>query len=412
LYLTQYYTTEDQVGGIKHYRHVKHLVERGHQVTVVTSYVSHVERCIPEEYRGRLIASEGDGLLTVYRTYSVPGYGNDLLSRGANYLSFMCFGFLAALAARDVDLVLTYSPPLPLGMVGWSLARLKRAKFVFEIGDVWPDALIALKVIRNRILIRLLRGLEMFLYQRADKIVLYSPLARENLEAKGIAPEKLYVSTLGTDVDVFGAEVPQTRGESEESPFIAMYVGAHGVNNALDTILEAAARLKAHEEIHFVFIGDGEERPRLIKRAKLERLTNVTFKSPVPRRELLCQLSRAGVCLLTTYPGSYFHCTLPNKIFDYLGAGRPVIVGAEGHAADLVTSAEAGMATPPGDSEELARAILWISKHRSEAREMGRRGREYVRRYYDWTTILARYTDLLEEIAERSSDEGSAARQV
>lgn len=401
LYITQYYTTEDQAGGIKHYRHVKNLLSRGHRVTVVTSYVTHTARTVPEQYRGRSIVAESHGDLTLYKTYAYPGYGNDLVSRGRNYVSFMCHAFVAGLRPKNVDLVLAYSPPLPLGLVGWSLAKLRRARFVFEAGDVWPDALIALGAVRNRFLIGALRWLEMFIYRRADKVVLYSPRARRDLEKKGVSPTRLFTATLGVDVDPTTPAALRSRDRFrlDDADFVAIYVGAHGVTNSLRVILEAAASLlKKHKDIWFTFIGDGEERASLMESARREQLVNVTFKPPVSKKSILRELREADVGLWVRYRHPYFEYMLPNKVFDYLEACIPVIVAGAGDTADLVTTARCGLVVPTNDPLALAEAVLWMHGNRREAREMGRRGREYVRKHYDREEILTRYSEVLEEL--------------
>jgi glycosyltransferase involved in cell wall biosynthesis len=386
LYLTQYYTTDDQAGGIKHYRHVQNLLRRGHRVTVVTSYVTHTERTIPDEYRGRSIVAETEGSLTVYKTYAYPGYGNSFRSRGWNYLTFMHYAFLAGLRVKDVDLVLTYSPPLPLGMVGWCLAKLKRAKYVFEAGDVWPDVLVALGVVRTRGLTWILRFLEILIYRVADKVVLYSPRARMDVQRKGIPPAKLHTATLGIDL------------QSGPATFDGDDRTAHGITNSLHFILEAAIALREYDDIRFVFIGDGEQRPSLMQQAHREGLVNVVFKPPVTKSEIFRELSTANVGLWVRHPHPYFEYMLPNKIFDYLEASIPVVAAGSGDTADLVQAAQCGLVTPVADTSALAEAVLWMRGHPDEACQMGRRGRQYVRKYYDREHILTEYSRVLEEL--------------
>jgi len=399
LYLTQYYVTEDQPGTPRHYRHANFLVQNAHRVTVVTSYVTHAERTIPAQYEGKKIHKEQEGDLTVFRTYAYPNYGRDIFSRLWNYLTFMLYSLLAGLRARNVDMVLASINPVSVGLVGWFLSLLNRAPFVLEVADLSAESAEALGVVRSQWFIRLIRWLEEFLFRRAKRVIVLAKGIGKAVERGGVAPERIAFIPLGVDVDVAQSFTGSVKGiRQNNSEFIAMYVGSYTTYPSLDTALLAANQLKSHPDIRFVFIGGGDQREHMEEIVQQLDLHNVTIHGVRPKRAVSAILAEANVCVLPLRDADVFRGVLPNKLFDYLGSGHPVITAVPtGEITAIIQESQAGICVPPEQPEELAKAILWIYDHPEEAKRMGESGRQYIIENFDREKIMSQYMDLLEE---------------
>ena len=393
-YVSQYFVSTDQPGGVRHWQHTRALAARGHDVTVVTSFVQHKERAVPAEYAGRRIVTEHEGRLRIMRTYATPGYGVDLRSRAANYASFAFWAGIAAARAPRPDVVVASSPSLPAAAAAAGIAAARRARFVLEVRDLWPDSLVEMGLVTDPRVIGAARRMERWCYRRADRIVAVTEGIRDGILAAGVPPARVSLITNGVDLDVGADSEPVEIAPGE---FVAMYVGAHGTYSALGTLLDAA-RL-SDPRVRFVLVGGGDQKAGLIARAEEEGLANVTFVDPVPKRDVPAWLARADVCLLPYQDVPLFAGALPNKVFDYLGAGRPVIAGAPpGEVTRLIEAAGCGLNVPPEDPGALAAAIAALRSDRPGAERMGAAGRAWVREHYDRAALARRFVGVIESL--------------
>jgi glycosyltransferase involved in cell wall biosynthesis len=326
-----------------------------------------------------------------------------------SFLSFMLTSFFASLRQGPLDVVWGTSPPLMQGGTAWAVARVRRAAFVFEVRDLWPEFAIAVGVLRNRQLIRLSLWLERLLYRRADALVVNSPGFIEHVESRGARRVDLVPN--GADVDMFSsAEHGQAfrRKHGLEEAFVVLYAGAHGLSNDLGVVLDAAAQLGDHPQIVLVLLGDGKEKPGLMARANAERLQNVRFVAPLPKREMAEALAAADACLAILKPLAAYRTTYPNKVFDYMAAGKPTILAIDGVIRQVVEQAEAGIFVPPGDGSALAEAILKLAADDDRRRQMGLSARRAVERSFDRRMLAAQLLRVMEEA--RATRQGGELR--
>jgi glycosyltransferase involved in cell wall biosynthesis len=390
----------DQPGGVRHWQHTRALARAGHDVTVVTSYVQHKERTIPERYRGRRMVHDVEDGIDVWRTYSTPGYGRDLRSRISNYGTFAWWSALAGLRSPRPDVVVASSPSLPSAAAAAALARARRARFVLEVRDLFPDSAIAMGLLTDRRIIAVSRRLERFCYARADRIVALTEGIRDGIVAQGVPAGKVELITNGVDLEIGGGGAPVPAAPVPDDAFVAMYVGAHGTYSSLGTVLDAADRLRDDRDTRLVLIGGGDRKPDLVAEARDRGLANVAFVDPVPKREVPSWLARADACLLPYQDNPLFAGALPNKAFDYLGAARPIIASAPaGELTRMVERAGCGVSVPPEDGDALAGAIRTLAADRDEARRMGERGRAYALEHYDRARLAARFVAVVESVA-------------
>jgi glycosyltransferase involved in cell wall biosynthesis len=398
--VSQYFVNADQPGGVRHWQHTRALARAGHDVTVVTSYVQHKERTIPERYRGRKMVHDVEDGIDVWRTYSTPGYGRDLRSRISNYGTFAWWSALAGMRSHRPDVVVASSPSLPSAAAAATLARARRARFVLEVRDLFPDSAIAMGLLTDRRIIAVSRRLERFSYARADRIVALTEGIRDGIAAQGVPAGKVDLITNGVDLDIGTGALPTRAAPVPDDAFVAMYVGAHGTYSSLETVLDAADRLRDDPDIRVVLVGGGDRKPALVEEARRRGLPNVAFVDPVPKREVPSWLARADACLLPYQDNPLFAGALPNKAFDYLGAARPIVASAPaGELTRMVERAGCGVAVPPEDGAALADAIRALAGDREGARRMGEQGRAYALEHHDRAALAARFVSVVESVA-------------
>jgi glycosyltransferase involved in cell wall biosynthesis len=299
-----------------------------------------------------------------------------------------------------VDLVWGTSPPIFQGVTAWALARLKGAPFLFEVRDLWPAFAVAVGVLRQPWLIRMSEWLERFLYRRADRVMVNSPGFIAHVSARGARRVALIPN--GADPQMFAPQADGRefrRAHGLEGRFVALYAGAHGLSNDLGVVLQAAALLAGQPQIVIALLGDGKDKPKLMAQAELLGLENVRFLPPLPKNEMAQALAAADVCIAILKPVAMYRTVYPNKVFDYLAAGRPVVLAIDGVIREVVEQAQAGVAVSPGDPQALAEALRDFFQRPEEGKEAGRRGRAYVEAHFDRGKLAAELAELMEGLA-------------
>jgi lipopolysaccharide/colanic/teichoic acid biosynthesis glycosyltransferase len=407
LLIHQVFAALGEPGGTRHHELARHLVGQGHRVTVLAGQVSYLTG---EQVGGGSAPRQttDDVGVTIIRCFTYRAWHRSFMRRVVSFLSFMVSSFLAGLRVRRVDLVWGTTPPLFQGLTAWSLARLKGAAFLFEVRDLWPAFAVAVGVLHNPLLIRLSEALERFLYRHADVVVINSPGFEQHVRARGARRVALVPN--GVDVSMFN---PTSTGEAFRRAhdlsgrFVALYAGAHGLSNDLGVVLEAADYLRDQANIIFAFVGDGKEKPALQARAKVMGLPNVRFVSALPKEEMPETLAAADAGIAILKPLDVYKTTYPNKVFDYMAAGRPVLLAIDGAIRDVVESAGAGVFVQPGDSKALAETVARLASEREACRRMGLAGRECVVESFDRASLAARMEKVMAEaVEERRSRPG------
>jgi glycosyltransferase involved in cell wall biosynthesis len=303
---------------------------------------------------------------------------------------------------KEVDLVWGTSPPIFQGVTAWILARIKGAKFLFEVRDLWPQFAIAVGVLKNPMIIRLTEWLERFLYDRADQIMVNSPGFIDHI--KRVSAREAVLIPNGADPEMFD---PTGRGESFrssydfEGKFVALYAGAHGISNDLETILDAAKILRDSsfkQKLQIVFLGDGKEKPALQQRAKDLDLTNVIFLPSVPKQEMKNFLAGSDACIAILKPLAEYKTTYPNKVFDYMAAGKPIVLAIDGAIRQVVEAAECGLFAEPGSAKAVAQAIVNLAGDPEKSRLMGLKGRKYLEKNFSREKLADKLITLFDEL--------------
>jgi glycosyltransferase involved in cell wall biosynthesis len=399
LLIHQAFAALNEPGGTRHHELARYLVKRGHRVTVIASPVSYLTGSA-EKKRIPWVERQQDGEdISILRVYTYRALHRSFSHRVVSFLSFMVSSFIVGLGMRQVDLVWGTSPPIFQGFTAWLLSRLKRAPFLFEVRDLWPAFAVAVGVLRQPLLIRASEWLERFLYHHADRVVVNSPGFIDHVKARGARLVTLVPN--GSDTTMFNPELDGEDFRQEYGlvgKFIALYAGAHGMSNDLTVVLAAADLLREQTGIAVVFLGDGKEKPALMAQAAELGLTNVHFIPPVPKAQMPEVLAAADACIAILKPVDLYRTVYPNKVFDYLAAGKPVILAIDGVIRELVEQARAGIAVPPGDAAALAQAIRQLAGDPERGRQMGRSGRAYVAVNFDRGMLADQMAEILESM--------------
>jgi len=398
LLIHQAFATLDEPGGTRHYELCRYLVVHGHQVTVIASPVSYLTG--KQSVSDKQIESEADPL-TILRPFTYSAWHRSFLHRIFSFISFMVSSFICGLKVKDVDLVWGTSPPIFQGGTAWLLARLKRARFLFEVRDLWPAFAVAVGVLRNPLLILPAKWFERFLYRSADQVVVNSPGFIEYVKNDGARRVALVPN--GADAEMFhsvGSGIGFRQEHHLEGAYIVLYAGAHGMSNDLSVVLQAARLLKNQPEIAIVLLGDGKEKNSLLVQASEMCLTNVHFLPSIPKNRMPEALAAADSCLAILKSIPLYKTVYPNKVFDYMAAGRPVLLAIDGVIRKVVEDAQAGIFVHPGDPAALADAIHSLAADRQKGHALGNNGRHYIEVHFNRLNLAEKMERVLAETLE------------
>ncbi|HMU93717.1 MAG TPA: glycosyltransferase family 4 protein [Anaerolineales bacterium] len=399
LIIHQAFASLNEPGGTRHHEFARLLTAHGHQVTVIASPVSYITG---SAFRASVSSEVTEDKVTILRASVYDAHHRSFLHRIVAFFSFMLSSFWVGLGVKNVDLVWGTSPPIFQGVTAWVLARIKGAKFLFEVRDLWPQFAIAVGVLKNPVLILLSEWLERFLYRRADRVMVNSPGFLEPVTSRGAKRVELIPN--GADPSMFDPNndgMEFRRSNQLMDKFVVLYAGAHGMSNDLEVVLDAAALLVDRNEIQLVLLGDGKEKPALMARAQKMDLTNVTFLPSVPKTEMASALAGADACLAILKPLEEYKTTYPNKVFDYMAAGRPVVLAIDGVIREVVEAAGCGIFAAPGSADEVANAIRQLAADKKESRIMGLQGRDYLQKNFSRAAIGEKLLGLLEDLRSK-----------
>jgi glycosyltransferase involved in cell wall biosynthesis len=372
----------------------------GDDVTVLTGMPNHPTGVKPPEYRGALRRRERRGGYRVLRTwlYATPNEG--IARKTIGHLSFVVSSVLLGWrASGPADVVVVSSPTFFAIGAGWLLARLKRARLVVEIRDLWPAVFTELAVLTNRRVIGLLERLELAAYAAADTVIVVSDGFRANLIGRGVPAAKVHTIRNGVSPGEFDPAAradPGLRSALGAGPgdCLVLYAGTHGISQGLTSVADAAAQL-AGEPIRFAFVGEGADKQRLRDRVAELGLDNVALLPGVPHEQVPALLAAADVCLVPLRDLPLFSSFIPSKMFECLAAGKPVVGAVAGEAAQILREAGARV-VPPADSKALAAVIRTLAADPARRQAMGRQGRCYVEKHFDRVVLAREYRKLID----------------
>lgn len=403
LIIHQYYLGKDDPGGSRFNQFAKYWAAKGHRITVIAGTVHYATGKKHKRYRGKWIAKEREAdNISILRTFVSEAYNKSFLGRLWAYISFTISSTWAAIFYSGAqDLVLASSPPLFVGIAGYITSRVKRIPFVFEVRDLWPESAIDMGILNNILAIKLAFWLERFIYHRADKINVLTPAFKAALVKKRVPSDKITTIPNGADLDIFRPAPTENWVRKEygwNKKFVVMYMGAHGVANHLIQLVEVARELRDHEDILFVLIGDGMEKPKLVAKAQEYRLKNIQFIDSQPKRRIVDFVNAADVCTAVLKKAETFKTVYPNKVFDYMSCAKPIILAIDGVAKELIEEAKAGIYVEPENIQMFKEAVLKLHKNPLLCQAFGQNGYEYVTQNFSREQLADQYEKILYQL--------------
>lgn len=400
LLINQAFVSPEEPGHTRHYELAQFLRQQGHELVIVGSDINYQtgERIV--QHQGLSVEQDINGVRVV-RAYIIPALHRSYFWRILSFISFMVSSVIVSMRIKDVDLIMGTTPPIFQAVSVWLISWLRQKPFLLEVRDLWPEFGVSMGVLKNPLVIQLARWLEKFLYARADKILVNSPAYVDYMVSKGVNPVKVAFIPYGTDVEMFNPQVDGAPFRSKfgvESKFVVLYAGALGQANDIRTLLRAAARMQAEDRIKIILLGDGKEREKLEIEARLLGLGNVIFAGVLPKKEMPQAVAGADVCLAILQDIPMFRTTYPNKVFDYLAAGKPTVLVIDGVIRRLIEISGGGVFVPPGDDARLAECLVELSNNPELLTKMGLSGREYMLRHMDRRDKMAKTMDLMLDV--------------
>jgi colanic acid biosynthesis glycosyl transferase WcaI len=413
LYVSQYFPPEMGAPAARASELAQHWAQSGHEVSVLTGFPNHPTGVVPPEWRARLrrlTNREKIAGVDVFRTWLWPLPNRKTHERMRNYASFCVSAALRGLAIPRPDVIIASSPQLLVGLSGWWLAFAQQVPFVFEVRDLWPESLTAVGVgDENSLLHHALAAVAKFLYERSDRIVVVTPAFKHHLMRHWRVPaEKIAVVENGVETDLFAPASPASnqalrRELGAEGKFLACYIGTMGMAHGLETLLAAAHQLQHQSSTaQFLLVGEGAEKERIKSLAQSRGLTNLRFLDQQPREKIPDFISASDACLVLLKKTDVFKTVIPTKMLEFMSCARPVILGVDGQARQIIEDAGAGLIIEPENAEALVKAINKLSANRELGIAFGQKGREYISRNFSRAYTAGKYIDVLRSLLGES----------
>lgn len=368
----------------------------GHDVEVVTGFPNYPRGRIFSGYQNAFYRREIRDGVAIHRVWLYPAMGGGI-KRMLNYTSFAATSIYGLMRAEKPDYIFVESPPLFLAISAYIAGRLRGAPFIFSVADLWPDAIAEGGFLSEGLLLRCLSEIENWSYRKAAYVNAVTEGIRDALlRKKSVPPPKVLFLPNGVDTIRYRPRCEDAalkKALGLDGKRVVLWAGTLGYAHGLDNVLQAARLLNERPEIHFLFVGDGSAKASLQELAQDLRLSNVTFRNPVPVEQLPPYFSVA-VCGLASLLNIPIHeGARPSKIFPVLASGKPLIFVGRGEGARLVQQAGAGVVVAPGDPAALAQAVLQLTGDPDSARTFGKSGREFVEENLQWSKLISAWLD-------------------
>ena len=397
LYIHQYFTTPEEGGGTRSYEFARSLVKRGHKVTILTglklnnSLVNEKNK-IDEYIEGVHVIY----LKTTYSTYM------SFKRRLYSFMDFSLRAILFGIRIKKYDLIFATSTPLTVAIPGIILSFLRRVPMIFEVRDLWPEVPIQMGVIKNSLLIKLLRWFEVFTYKHAYHVIALSPGMVKGILATGVARNKVTMIPNYCNLDFFKPGKPNVNNLEKlvYNNHIIAYSGAISDANNLELIINAAEKLqKVGSLVIFVIAGDGREKPKLEKLVEIKKLKNVIFLGKISKYEVVNLYRRAIACIVLFKNLPVLSTSSPNKFFDAISTGKPIITNMGGWIGEMVESNKIGFSVENDNPQSIVNAVdKLINMDKKQIEEMGQNARKLAKEKFNQEDMVEKLEKIFQKI--------------
>ena len=399
LYFHQHFITPNQGGGTRSYEFAQCLIKKGHSVTIICGGEISTLNLSRSKNKG-INRGNIDGIDVIQ--IETPYSNDDGIFRRMNVFIKYALKSIKYALKEDYDILFATSTPLTVGIPGIIMKFFRKKIFVFEVRDLWPDLPRALGI-KNPFLLHGMRILERMCYRYADACIGLSPGICEGIKKSSPKNKIIEMIPNGCDLEIFKPAKREDLVLSgiDTTDIIAVFTGAHGIANGLNAILDAASELKRlnRTDIKLVFIGEGKMKASLIERAEKELLNNCLFYDSMPKIQLNKIIASAdiGMMVLANIPAFYYG-TSPNKFFDYISSGLPVLNNYPGWLADMIQKYQCGIVVEPENAEAFAQGLIYLADHPEQRMKYGNNARALAENRFSRQELAGRFTSFLEEI--------------
>jgi glycosyltransferase involved in cell wall biosynthesis len=384
----------------------KHWAEEGHHVTILTGFPNHPTGKLFPEYKDKIkkkVHVESFNGCKIVRTWLLTIPNGKPIERILNYTSFFFSALITGLRLRDFDVIIATSPQLLVGLSGYLISLIKRKPFIFEVRDLWPESLIGSGIgSEDSLFIKVIDKLADFLYAKSDHIVVVTEkFKKELIERKKVKANKISINENGIETDHFcpidGVENLKKQLKLD-GKFVVSYIGTHGYAHGLETILETADILKDKDNIHFLMVGEGARKDYLVNLSREKKLKNITFLDFQARDMIPKYINISDACTVLLRDSNIFRTVIPTKMLEFMACGRPVILGVDGQAREVMENGKGGVYIPPADSEKLANVVTKLKDNEGLRKNLGESGRDFILSKYTRKEKAKEYINILSSL--------------
>ncbi len=361
LFITDNFPPEVNAPATRTYEHVIEWQKRGADVTIITCTPNFPHGEVYDGYKNKFYQKEQLDGIEVIRVWSYMASNSGFTKRVIDYFSFSFMAFWVGLFQKH-DIVIATSPQFFTTWAAWGISKIRRKPWIFELRDIWPESIRTVGAMKQERILNCLEKVELGLYRDADKVVAVTDAFKSNLIQRGVDPEKIQVVTNGSNIDLFS---PREKDHSLlqslnlENKFIIGYIGTHGMAHCLDFIVKSISKID-DENIHFLFIGDGSMKSKIIDIASTLSLKNITFLKPIAKEDVPKYLSIIDVSLAPLKKSDTFKTVIPSKIFEASAMGKPTLLGVEGQAQEIIEKYNAGICFVPEDEKDFITKVALL----------------------------------------------------
>ena len=376
------------------------LIKKKHQVTVVTGFPKYYFNKTVKKYKKKLFLCETINGIKVIRLFCISFTRNIPIFRGLDQFLLSVIFTLGGIFSGKQDIVLTVSPPLPLGISIYLLGKIKKIPCIFNVQDIFPQSAIDLGLLKSEMLIRISELMEKFIYKKAHYITVHSEGNRDNIISKNINPEKILTIYNWVDTNLIRPTENRNNdfrnNNNLNGKFIISFAGVIGFAQGLDVVVYCAELLKSYKDILFLLIGDGIKKNGLMEKARNMQLNNIKFLPPQPKEIYPSILYASDICLVTL-DKNVLTPAVPAKLLSVMASGRPVVasMNLKGDAPKIVESAKCGYCVEADNAMGLSKAILKLYNNPMLRDEFGQNGRKYAVKHFSRNSCTEKYEKLL-----------------
>jgi glycosyltransferase involved in cell wall biosynthesis len=361
LFLSDNFPPEVNAPATRTFEHCLEWVKLGAEVTVITCNPNFPQGRLYPGFKNKFYKKEKIEGITVIRVWSYITANEGFIRRTLDYLSF---AFMAALVGllHKTDVIIATSPQFFTTWAGCFLGFVKRKPWIFELRDLWPESIATVGAMKKGRLYSLLESIEMFLYRNADVVIPNTPAFKKNLISRGIDEKKIHVIPNGANTKLFKHQPKDEKlliDLNLSGKFIYGYIGTHGMAHSLDFIIESLQEV-TNQDIHFLFVGDGSAKKQIVNRARELNLSNVTFVDTVPKNEISRYLSIIDVALVPLKNSDTFRTVIPSKIFESCAMKKPILLGVNGQAREIIEEFNVGVYFEPENTNSFITQVYHL----------------------------------------------------